>query len=134
MPKFIWSEKFEMGIANLDAQHRYMFGLANEITALARADADPRQLNEAIEGLIEYVQLHFNAEERAMEKCGYPMLDKHRQEHVDLTQRLFKLGLTQPTKVQSLELSKLVIHWLQHHIMESDMAFGKFINAHSKSD
>ncbi|PLX80265.1 MAG: hypothetical protein C0616_08785 [Desulfuromonas sp.] len=133
MQKFIWSEKYEMGITHLDSQHQYMFGLANEIVRLVNKGANTRELTEVIESLVEYVQLHFDAEERAMEKCGYPGLDEHRQQHVDLTQKLFRLGLGQPSTSQALELTKLVIHWMQHHIMDSDMDFGMFIKDRSNT-
>jgi hemerythrin len=66
----------EIGVPEIDAQHREIFGTLRTLdAALAAHDEDAADL--ALRHLSRYVLVHFETEERWMRRTGYPRLREH---------------------------------------------------------
>ena len=83
-----WTEKYTVGNPLVDAYHHIFFQMVDEFrTALAQEV--PPDMEDRINFLVDYTIMHFESEEKLMEKAGYPDSDSHRESH-----RLFRLFRT----------------------------------------
>jgi diguanylate cyclase (GGDEF)-like protein/hemerythrin-like metal-binding protein/PAS domain S-box-containing protein len=128
MKFFYWNANFEIGIPQIDMQHRRLVDMIN---ALAAVIADGSKLPEAealISRLIEYAAVHFADEERLMETAPLPEEEKalHRQVHrsfVEKVETVFRRPDLQEAEVAEQVLEFLTT-WLISHILRSDMKIG----------
>jgi len=127
MPLLIWGAMFEVGIRDIDAQHRRLFDLANQLADAIRVGKGREITGEVLTDLLRYTQTHFSFEEQLMRQYGYPAAAEHRQRHQDLVQqviefrRRFKAG---DVYVVS-EALQFFTEWLSSHIMNIDKAFAR---------
>ncbi|MGM0444092.1 MAG: bacteriohemerythrin [Fibrobacterota bacterium] len=120
---FVWNERYSVGDAAVDGQHRHLFDLANSITA----HRSEHEMNRAFAALSSYAREHFADEEALMEQWQYPGLTRHRRMHEGLTARLQELGdrgLNGPDDAQAFR--RFLYGWLTAHILDADMAFRRF--------
>ncbi|MFY7905669.1 MAG: bacteriohemerythrin, partial [Burkholderiaceae bacterium] len=82
MQAFTWSSLFETGLEEVDAQHRRLVALVNQLGADAHS-GDPVRIDQALAELADYTVYHFHCEERVMVESGVSALhaDRHRATH-----------------------------------------------------
>ena len=128
-----WSEKFELGCPQVDAQHKRLFELVRELVKACTLRYDIDVLNETLDFLVEYTVQHFNDEEELQKQYNYPEYEYHKQLHED-----FKLLIGE--KVQhfrengsseelSNDVNRIVVRWLISHIQREDSKIGEFIRS-----
>lgn len=76
-----WKSSIETGHPVLDAQHRRLFGLANEAINAVLAERDKADLVLMLEALIEQVETHFRTEENVLAEIAHPLFETHRSLH-----------------------------------------------------
>jgi len=76
----------QTGDATVDAQHRALITIANEV--LRQDEVDDRTFLKGLAFLSRYVRHHFAAEEEAMVRTGYPDLENHQQHHAQIAGRI----------------------------------------------
>ena len=83
MPAITWGPKLEVGIENIDKQHRRWVELFNDLDEAVQAGQEQQALGEALEAYIEYSSYHFKTEEALMRQAGLDEeeYDFHRREH-----------------------------------------------------
>ncbi len=123
---FILTPDLLTGIAELDAQHRALFGQFNELIAACREKRGSEEVGQFLTFLTGYVHRHFDDEEREMARISYPGLDRHRGEHEKYRKKLADLkervsGGTVPNEVAEDALW-LAAEWFVDHIRQVDMA------------
>jgi hemerythrin-like metal-binding protein len=88
--KIEWSPTFELGVPEIDDDHRLLFGLAQEICeAVEKADADLCHVRT--DALLDALKKHFASEEEFLERAGYPNIDEHKDFHNSLLTKAEKL-------------------------------------------
>ena len=70
MPLIQWDDSLRVNIAEIDAQHRKLVGMINELNEAMRMGKGKEILGKTVQGLIEYTQTHFQTEEKYFEKFG----------------------------------------------------------------
>ena len=88
MPLFLWKKSYEIGIAEIDTQHRNLVGIINELSDAMMNQKGYKVVPHIIEKLVNYIQLHFTTEEEIMRETKYPDLDEHCQEHLAMTTKV----------------------------------------------
>ena len=77
-----WKATFNSGHPSIDAQHRELFALANDMLEKSFARrADPEPFHKAFDSLLEHTVRHFSDEERILAIHGYTQLAEHAAEH-----------------------------------------------------
>lgn len=66
MPTLVWSEKYSVNVAEIDAQHKQLLEHVNRLHAGVAAKIDKEDLRQLVLDLIEYTRFHFSTEERLM--------------------------------------------------------------------
>jgi hemerythrin-like metal-binding protein len=124
-----WTEAMSVGIPELDADHRILIKVINELTLNAGSADREKVLRQCLYGLLRYAEFHFGREEKVMEACGFPAVEHHKDEHLAFTQHVQELagridsGEAQALEVVNDELTDYLKNWLIHHILIEDMAY-----------
>jgi len=124
-----WSEKFSVGVKELDQQHQQLIKLLNKLIATRRT-IGPRSetVSDTLLAMTRYAQAHFKTEERLMEAYGYPGLEAQKIQHRDFRKSTVDFstatyyGIDQVPEV----LLTYLVDWWVHHILEDDMAYRSF--------
>ena len=113
-----WNDLYCLGDKKIDAQHQYLFELANIVLDSSEINI----LASSVMNLFQYVRKHFHDEEEFMQSKQYANLDEHCNLHEDLISRLS--SLPSPTEKNQLQLKKELHHlmyfWVLKHIIDED--------------
>jgi hemerythrin-like metal-binding protein len=129
MPLFIWKPSYDLGVAEIDLDHRHLVGLINELYEAMKVGHGYELINHLIDQLLEYTREHFANEEGFMRASGYPYLEPHVREHQEFRDKIEALdrGRRAGQLLPSSELLSFLCDWLRTHILDSDKDFGTFL-------
>lgn len=119
-----WRNEYAVGIPEIDAQHKHLFGIAYRLADSVRTAAGQTDLKAVIDELTSYANEHFAFEEMIMEKADYEHLMYHRKMHEFMRTRLDLLN-AQLMKgfLSEAELVEFMETWLTEHIIMEDMRY-----------
>ena len=126
---FEWKPEYSVQIPEIDAQHQRLFALAGELHAAMTKGNGRTVLEECLARLVDYTQVHFDAEEQFMSRYGYPQTAAHKDQHEKLTaqvlafQKRFRAG----EAALSIALLTFLQNWLEQHIAGSDQKYSAYI-------
>ena len=131
MSKISWNDSFSVKNDEIDAQHKRWIVMINDLHDVLLQDSfDNLQkiTMQTLDAMNEYVRYHFSAEEKYMQKIGYPGLSSHKKIHEQFYLRIVTLhGDIQAGKlVLNTEIMKTLTAWLQEHILNEDMKYSQF--------
>ncbi len=128
---FPWSDTYSVKIGIIDAQHKVLVDLINELHHAMITRTGKEQLGKILSNLIKYTQGHFKAEEGILQSNQYPDFINHKAEHERFTKRVLdfqskfqrnEIGLT-------IEVMDFLKDWLIKHIMGVDKKYTPFLNS-----
>lgn len=131
-PPITWQPDYDLGIADIDLQHRFFASLINRLAA------DLRQVNDAalraslLQELSAYARFHFISEENLMARAGFPGLAEHRALHNrlidELSARQTRLHLrAAPQDVD--DAITFLVQWFKGHTQHEDRQFAQHLLA-----
>lgn len=131
MALITWTkEAYGTDVAVADEQHQELFRLLNELHETA-AEGDRAAIGRQLDGMIDYVVMHFQTEENLMQEKGYPDFAAHKAEHDKLVgtcadlQKKFHAGEAEVNQ----DTTRFVKDWLDTHIPKVDKAYGPCLSA-----
>jgi methyl-accepting chemotaxis protein/hemerythrin len=129
MPLIKWSEDLQIGIEGIDAQHRYLINIINELHLAVEYGSGNETILPLIERLHEYADTHFKAEEALFEEHDFPGKVDHAQEHHEFIVRLDELKSQYSSKsdVLTINIRNFLLSWFFHHIRINDMEYKLFL-------
>jgi hemerythrin len=129
MASLEWSEKYSVGIPQIDRHHRMLIAFINGLGETRQAGGDVEKLGRILDELVAYTRMHFSYEETLFDQYGYPEQDGHREDHRRLVARVQEFVERYKSGKGDLgnELLDFLQHWLDHHILEDDMAYSAFL-------
>ena len=86
MVELAWLETFEIGLREIDDDHREMLRIMQDIKAAGEA-RDRETCVRLLDELIDFSKAHFAREEKILHQIEYPSLDVHEAYHADLLER-----------------------------------------------
>ncbi len=134
-PLMEWSSEYSVGDFDLDQQHQKLFKLVNRLNEAMQLGQGHSMLEKVLAELVDYTGKHFQAEEKAMERAGYPDLDQHRETHRKLVQKVsqmverFQKGETGLT----LEIMNFLEQWLKQHILGADKKYAPYLQGNEEA-
>lgn len=120
-----WKDRYNIGYKDIDAQHKGLLEVLNELIDLVDQGGDPDRVSGIFSRLCAYALEHFSTEERYMEAAGYAGLARQRAEHAHFIERLlgFNHGYD-PGDPRLLEETLAFLKgWYLDHIIRSDMDY-----------
>jgi len=129
-PLIIWDDKFSVGIAEIDRQHKSLITFANELFEACQTSGKEAMFRQTIRKSAEYVKTHFAYEEALMRVHGYPEFNVHKLEHEEFVRQiLLKVSDYEEGRPFVANAFVRFLHdWYLNHIAISDMKYRKFFN------
>jgi hemerythrin len=131
MPVIPWSNMLSVGVSQIDAQHRVLVDLLNQLGDVVQGGVASWDQSAVLAELVRYTNTHFRDEEALMLQNGYADLASHEQQHHDLVKAVTDMVARHAHGEQpkAEELVVFLRDWLTAHIMGSDRLLGQALNA-----
>lgn len=131
--KIAWSEAFSVGIEALDDDHKYLFDLVHEYSAMTTDERGIFLTDTVFSALLEYAGFHFAREEAAMMICHYPSIDRHREEHGRLVETVKQVRAEYVLLSESGAKNRILAlmqEWIVEHVIKSDFDYRDAMRRH----
>lgn len=120
-----WTPALELGIQQIDSQHKKLVDMMNELHAAMKEGRGAQKGPVIIKKLVDYTEYHFGDEEKFQQSFNYTDFANHKKVHISITAKL--RGLEEranagSTTVQS-ELLRFMRDWLVGHIQQTDKQY-----------
>ena len=129
--KIEWRDSLSVGVAEIDHQHKLLFGKFNALLAAWVEGKGAHEVNQLFRFLDAYLINHFADEEHLMRHIGFPEACHHSLAHQAFARQVagFKDRLRHegPTTELVTSVSMAMTKWLVKHISSMDRAIGLFI-------
>ncbi|GFO68337.1 hypothetical protein GMLC_19160 [Geomonas limicola] len=127
MEKIVWSDRFSLGLSEIDKHHRFLIELLGKThDGFMKRESD---LGGTLKELTDYAEYHFKQEEMWMLEGLYPDIETHKNEHKRFAAMLSELQ--QPSEAVNY-LTMKTIHfleqWIANHILNADAALGRYLS------
>jgi hemerythrin len=134
MPLFKWTKAHAVFIPEIDAQHRNLFRVAEELHCAIRGQAEIARTLEMLRALIAAAEDHFEYEERLMRSSGYTAYDWHKQQHDTVRKRAkqFLPRIESGEEHATLLLLEFLSGWLKEHTGLTDRMLGAHLRNHDR--
>lgn len=125
-----WTDDLRVGVSVIDAQHRRLVDLVNELHDAMLQGQGSAVLGRTIRALVDYTVTHFGTEERYFAQYAYPAAASHLAQHAAFVEQVedFKRGFDEGRLMMSLDVLDFLGNWLVEHIQGSDRAFAPYLN------
>lgn len=134
MASITWSEMMSVGVPALDADHKTLIGLINNLHRSVGDDEEYATLGSVLKALEEYAAHHFAREERVMAACRYPSLEAHCAMHRRLAGQVAELKSAYDadrSAVRARQCLDFLHKWLIEHICSTDMDYRAWVVGHA---
>src|ERR1035441_9093688 len=122
MSLFKWSNAHSVYLPEIDAEHRALYRLWDELHKAVLAGADQARMQPILMNLLETAEQHFRHEERLMRAIHYTAFDWHKGQHDAVRKR--SRAVARRVAVGDLEavgeLLEFLSEWLRGHMAVAD--------------
>ncbi len=132
MSHFQWNADQAIHLPEVDAEHRALYLLAEDLRRSVLAGAE---VTGKLRALVAEIEDHFSHEERLMRKVHYAMLDWHKGQH-DTVRRQARRAARRFQKGEGNavpEFLEFMARWLQDHLAVADNMMGAAVRNHQRS-
>ena len=126
-----WSDVYHTGIREIDAQHKELVSLTNELfqACLYGDDVVGVTFRDVMSRMVEYVRFHFTAEMEILTRVNFPNTVEHKKQHDALIQQILKSAKEFGTGKQYVanNFVRTLKDWILSHIAVYDKEFALYI-------
>ena len=118
-----WSDRLSLGIPEIDADHRRLIELANQLSEALLGQSSKSDVERILGAMLNEAEAHFRREERLLLKDLGAAGARHAELHADLVARLARLGAEfEAGQYSALWLGKAAAigRLLVRHMIEED--------------
>lgn len=129
MTKIIWQPSYSVGVKLIDAQHKKLFSILNDLQN-ATNGINSAELEKIIFDLKAYVKFHFDEEEKYFKRFNYQDAPSHIKEHHFYFEKINELH-TRYLKNESDvadEILGFLNGWILNHVLIIDKKYTKCFN------
>lgn len=130
-----WDERMGIGHEVIDAQHRQLVALINDLAVAAERGAERKELGSLIRTFCDYAQEHFSTEQNLMDSTDYPEYFQHVGGHEDCAEQAldFYRGYIKGKDVSLQDFLAFVSTWFTGHTMRVDQTLRKYLKKKAAS-
>lgn len=128
-----WSERMSVGVPLLDADHKTLIGLINHLQRAIGDQEEHVAVVSVLHSMEDYAAHHFAREEKMMETCRYPLLERHHEAHDAFAAKVRGLLARydeNPDGVRARDCLSFLNSWLIDHICTTDMNYRSWVIGH----
>lgn len=125
-----WKDEYSVGDPLMDAHHRQFLNIVHELDQATSSGKQGVEPPAVLAFLVEYLDMHLRAEERLMERIGFPGLNAHEARHHEFENQILEIERAFNEDSTSLKLDDLfevAQEWLITHILNEDKKFSPYI-------
>ena len=128
MAYFEWAKDMEIDSGPIDADHRKLVDLVNELHTATTQGKGKQVVGRLLERLVRDTDEHLREEERVMAQAGFPKLEGHKKGHDAFVSDLRDLQEKQRAGQVTVaaQLSAVLRDWLSVHIRRNDKELRRF--------
>jgi len=117
-----WGPDLELGIPEIDAQHRALVDLANRLYDELKTAKRGEQARRAVAELFAYSATHFADEEAFFSRFNLPSMEDHMSAHAAFAARSveFEDRLASGSPADTVEILGFLESWIRRHIARDD--------------
>jgi hemerythrin len=125
-----WSGELEVGLEQIDNQHKQLINIINELTIAVEYNQPNSVLLPIVDKLQEYANSHFKAEEDLFTTFNYPDRAVHEAEHATFIGSItyIRRQCEIIDASMSAKIRDFLLHWLCTHIKVNDKEYKRFID------
>ena len=125
-----WTDKYTLGIQEIDNQHKGLVVIINELFTYMSEGKAKEKMEDVFDHLTEYTKKNFSAEELMLYRYAYKDIEEHKVEHKKFIEKLeaFKKDFNNSKITISLEVLNFLKDWLLNHILISDKKYATHIS------
>ena len=129
MEKINWSPKYSVGVGILDEQHKRVVLMLNRLIGAKETTTKSEVISDLIMQMTTYAQEHFKFEEDLLAEIGFPLLDQHKQSHIEYRKKVVDLCRAVPLGIPVVPqvMLNFLVKWWRSHILEEDMGYKSFL-------
>jgi hemerythrin-like metal-binding protein len=129
MTKKRWEDLFESGNEMIDAQHKAILDLSNELYECLGSGKSTENIDGILDRVSEEMKAHFIYETGFMRQMDFPLTDEHIEIHKQLLKDYDVLRLQLKTGVLSLGgfFNYVSERLIEGHILQEDMKFFDYL-------
>jgi hemerythrin len=127
-----WDDKYCVGIPLIDEQHKKLIELTNTLYRGCLVGTDEQKaayFMKAVKDVVDYVKLHFSAEERMLENVKYPQLPRQKKQHETFVKKILSevKNFQEGQKFVINNFVRFLRDWILSHIAVEDTQYARFI-------
>ena len=136
MRNFRWSENNEVFLPQVDAEHRDLFRIADELQQAIAGQAVAADVKRHLDTLVAHAEEHFSHEEWLMQSVKYSSYGWHKQQHNTARRRLQVFApLVESGESEAAELLLDFLEgWLQDHISVTDRMMAAHVRNYERAN
>jgi len=129
MDWIVWDHSLETGNAKMDADHRELAGLFDQLREAAEGGGGSAACSRVLDNIVEHTKAHFALEQRLMTQYQYPKTEQHAAEHTMLIRQAleFRERFNRDFAASKAEVIQFPDVWLTFHILFSDKDLAAFL-------
>ena len=124
-----WEDRFSIGIAEVDHEHRELIQLINDLHAAMGGDRSQERVEEFLGEILARISAHFALEEKSMETLRYPERAEHKRDHEHLLDEIRDImdDVTDHGVLDEDRLSNRLRTWFGDHFASFDVRFHRYL-------
>ena len=134
MVHFKWTKAHAVYLPQVDAEHRNLFRIAEELHQVVRTGSEAARVQEFLRPLLAAIEEHFAHEERLMRSVACPDYEWHRLQHDTARKRL--QAVVKEIDEGDLEaprrLLEFLARWFKDHCGLTDRMMGSHVRNYER--
>ncbi|MFC1678160.1 bacteriohemerythrin [Patescibacteria group bacterium] len=127
-----WQNSYSVGVQEIDEQHKKLFSILNQLFTAIDEKGDIDNIEEIMDGLIDYIQTHFSTEEKYFEEFSYDNKDAHIEEHkfyIDKVNTMIEQYENNKSFI-TYDILDFLENWIINHVTGTDKKYAKCFQNH----
>lgn len=120
-----WTNRYSVGVTQLDEQHQKILELINSLAQCMVSDQCQQAVPHVLNEMHSYILEHFGLEERLLLKVRYPRFNEQRDSHNGFIKQFsnFCAEVDGGGKETIQSLLDFLTNWWDSHILREDMGY-----------
>ena len=123
-----WDDSLVIGITWIDNQHKKIIEKINGMFQAIMRGVDREDIEEMLDFLDSYSNIHFESEEKYMKEYKFEGLEHQKKQHASFREKVFQyrknLHSYEPPSKLAIKIEKDLLSWFKAHIQTLDCEFG----------
>jgi hemerythrin len=127
-----WEDRYSVGVAAVDHEHKELIDLINRLYAEAISQGSKDAISNFFGDLFKAISSHFALEERLMRERGYDQLIQHKNDHERLLDELRDImeDFDASERIDDKLLAQRLDAWFSRHFERHDARLHNVLGDH----